>query len=102
MRSVGETALERWNRYRAAIEGLPLPCAFVDLDALEHNVRELTRPLSGSGKTLRIATKSVRCPDLVAHVQTKAGALARGLMTYSADETAFWADRGERDLLLAY
>jgi D-serine deaminase-like pyridoxal phosphate-dependent protein len=31
-----------------------------------------------------------------------ASPVARGLMTYTATETAFWAGRGERDLLLAY
>jgi D-serine deaminase-like pyridoxal phosphate-dependent protein len=99
---VTEGARAKWERYRTAIAGEALPCALVDLDALEANVRALLRPLEGSGKTLRIATKSVRCPELVERVRELAGPLARGLMTYTATETAFWAERGERDLLLAY
>jgi D-serine deaminase-like pyridoxal phosphate-dependent protein len=91
-----------WHRYRKAVGAEPMPCALVDLDALEDNVRSVTGPLAGSGKTLRIATKSLRCPDLVTRVRALVGPLARGLMTYTAAETAFWADRGERDLLLAY
>jgi D-serine deaminase-like pyridoxal phosphate-dependent protein len=79
-----------------------MPFALVDLDALEANARRLAGPLEGTGKTLRIATKSVRCPDLVGRVRAVAGPVARGLMTYTASETAFWAERGERDLLLAY
>jgi D-serine deaminase-like pyridoxal phosphate-dependent protein len=93
---------DQWRRYRAALGAEPLPCALVDLDAVESNVRQLVEPLKGTGKTLRIATKSVRCPDLLRIVQRAAGPVARGLMTYSASETAFWADEGERDLLLAY
>jgi D-serine deaminase-like pyridoxal phosphate-dependent protein len=79
-----------------------LPLALVDLDALEANARALAEPLRESGKTLRVATKSVRCPDLVQRVMEVASPVARGLMTYTATETAFWAGRGERDLLLAY
>jgi D-serine deaminase-like pyridoxal phosphate-dependent protein len=74
----------------------------VDLDALEANTRTLAAPLRDSGKTLRVATKSVRCPELVRRVREAAGPVAAGLMTYTAAETAFWAERGERDLLLAY
>ncbi len=96
------TAGDLWRRYRKATGREPLPLALVDLDALEHNVAELVRPLRGTGKTLRIATKSLRCPDLVQRVRDAAGDVAQGLMTYTAAETAFWAARGEPDLLLAY
>ncbi len=99
---MGEGALERWRRYRSVIAGEAMPCALVDLDALEANARTLAEPLRGSGKTLRVATKSVRCPDLVRRVMEVGAPVTRGLMTYTATETAFWAERGERDLLLAY
>jgi len=79
-----------------------MPFALLDLDALDHNVRRLAQPLEGSGKTLRVATKSLRCPDVIDRIRAAAGPVARGLMTYTASETAFWAERGERDLLLAY
>jgi D-serine deaminase-like pyridoxal phosphate-dependent protein len=91
-----------WNRYRNAVAAAPLPCALVDLDAFEENVRALARPIEDSGKTLRIATKSLRCPDLVRRAHACAGRIARGLMTFTAAETAHWAEQGERDLLLAY
>ncbi|MGD0528436.1 MAG: alanine racemase [Polyangiaceae bacterium] len=99
---MGEAALERWRRYRAVTAGEALPCALVDLDALESNTRALAAPLRASGKTLRVATKSVRCPDLVRRILELAAPVARGLMTYTAAETAFWVARAERDLLLAY
>jgi D-serine deaminase-like pyridoxal phosphate-dependent protein len=102
MLPVSETPQDRWQRFRRATAQEPMPFAIVDLEALEHNVATLTAPLSGSGKTLRIATKSIRSPDLVARIQAAAGPVARGLMTYTATETAYWAERGERDLLLAY
>ena len=99
---MAESPRERWRRYRALTRGEALPCALVDLDAFEANVRALVEPLRGSGKTLRVATKSVRCPDLVRRVMELAGPVAHGLMTYTAAETAYWADAGQQDLLLAY
>jgi D-serine deaminase-like pyridoxal phosphate-dependent protein len=91
-----------WARYKNALGAAPLPCALVDLDAFEENVRTLAQPIEASRKTLRIATKSLRCPDLVRRAHACAGRVARGLMTYAATETAYWAEQGERDLLLAY
>jgi D-serine deaminase-like pyridoxal phosphate-dependent protein len=102
MRHVSTEGRARYERYRRVVAGETMPCAIVDLDALEANTRALVKPLVGSGKTMRVATKSVRCPDLVTRVREAAGAVARGLMTYTAPETAFWAHRGEKDLLLAY
>jgi D-serine deaminase-like pyridoxal phosphate-dependent protein len=99
---MAESPRERWRRYRALTRGETLPCALVDLDAFEANVRALCDPLRGSGKTMRVATKSVRCPDLVRRVLDLAGPVAQGLMTYTAAETAFWVEKGQRDLLLAY
>ena len=97
-----EDALDQWQRYRACLAAEPLPCALIDLDALEANAHAVVAPLHGTGKTLRLATKSLRCPDVVARVRQAAGDLVQGLMTYTASETAFWAERGEGDLLLAY
>jgi D-serine deaminase-like pyridoxal phosphate-dependent protein len=102
MARVSESAQALWERYRRAAQAEAMPFAMVDLDALEHNVRRLVQPLDGSGKTLRVATKSLRCPDVIDRVRAAAGPVAKGLMTYTATETAFWAERGERDLLLAY
>ena len=33
-----------WDRYKKALEGEPLPCAFVDLDALDANIDRLLAP----------------------------------------------------------
>jgi D-serine deaminase-like pyridoxal phosphate-dependent protein len=93
---------DRYARFRAALAGEPLPAALVDLDALDHNLELLLAPLRGGTKRLRVATKSVRCPALLRHVLERGGDLVRGLMTYTAAETAFLADEGFADLLLAY
>jgi D-serine deaminase-like pyridoxal phosphate-dependent protein len=80
----------------------PLPCAVVDLDAVDANVSALVKSMGTRPKKIRIATKSIRCPDLVRVIQKSLGEHARGLMTFTATETQFWANEGEHDLLLAY
>lgn len=96
----GDRAL--YDRYARALAGEPLPSAFVDLDAMDANIDQLVAPLRTGKKALRVATKSLRCPELVDHVLERTRDLAIGLMTYTAAETAWLAARGHRDLLLAY
>ena len=91
-----------WSRLRRAIAGEPLPCALVDLDAFENNVDRLIAPVRAARKTLRPATKSIRVPDLLTRILTRGGDAVRGLMTYSARETLWLAERGFADLLCAY
>ena len=95
-----ESAIERRARYSRAIEGEAWPCALVDLDAFERNVELLVRHATAHGKKLRVATKSLRVPDLVRRIV--ASTPGAGLMTYSARETAFLREQGFDDLLLAY
>ncbi|MBI1946162.1 MAG: alanine racemase [Deltaproteobacteria bacterium] len=97
-----ESPHDRWQRLRRAIKDVPLPCALVDLDALEQNARTLDAIARDHKKTLRLATKSVRCPRLIRLILEGGQGTVRGLMTYTASETAFLAAEGHDDLLLAY
>jgi D-serine deaminase-like pyridoxal phosphate-dependent protein len=90
------------DRFVRALSGVPLPAAFVDLDALEANIDRLLAPLRAAGKRVRIASKSVRSPALMQRIAERGGDLVIGYMTASASETAYYADQGVRDLLLAY
>ncbi|HEX9102073.1 MAG TPA: hypothetical protein VF997_07715, partial [Polyangia bacterium] len=85
---------EAFARYRRALAGEPLPAAIVDLDAFDANVERLLAPARAAHKRLRIATKSLRCPALVARAAARADGVAGGLMTYDARETAFLAGEG--------
>jgi D-serine deaminase-like pyridoxal phosphate-dependent protein len=98
-----DPAPARYSRYRRAIEGELLPLALVDLDALEANVDTIAAKVRGTGKRVRVASKSVRSPALIRRILERLGpALAGGVMTYDAAETAFLAAEGFDDLLLAY
>ena len=92
----------RYERYCRALEHEPLPLAIVDLDALDHNLEALLASARAGGKTLRIASKSVRCPDLLRYLLDRGRGALRGLMAYSCAEARFLASRGFDDLLIAY
>jgi D-serine deaminase-like pyridoxal phosphate-dependent protein len=91
---------DRWSRYKRALAGERLPAALIDLDALEANAARLFAPIARAGKRARLATKSLRCPALAAKLAELGNAI--GYLTYTADETEFYARVGVRDLLLAY
>lgn len=78
-----------------------LPCAFVDLDAFDANVRSIAQMIDGTNLKIRVATKSVRVPELIRRVLNSGGPY-QGLMCYSAREAAFLADEGFDDFLIAY
>lgn len=91
-----------YGRYRQAIQGEPLPTAMVDLDALDENTDRIIEMVRSQDKRLRLATKSLRCPDLLSYLLERGAGAFQGLMTYSAAETAFLYRGGFDDLLLAY
>ena len=99
---VQENAAARWARYQRAIGDVTLPVALIDLDAFERNADHLFRMAKSARKRLRIASKSIRVPDLLRRLLARGGETASGLMTYHAAETAFLASQGFDDLLLAY
>ncbi len=98
----GAALLDDHSRLRRALGEARLPAAVVDLDAVDHNLTVLLGPVRRSGKTLRVATKSIRCVELLRYLARQGGAAVQGWMTFDAAETVFLADRGFDDLLLAY
>ena len=87
---------------REAIRGRSLPLAVVDLDAFDHNVRQFAEEVARHGKTMRIASKSLRVPALLQRALTIGGAALRGLMCFSTAEARYLAEQGFDDLLVAY
>jgi D-serine deaminase-like pyridoxal phosphate-dependent protein len=87
---------ERYERIFAELEA---PFAFVDLDAMAANAREMLG--RAGGKPIRVATKSIRCRVLTERILAGDDGF-EGLMTYTLPETLWLADEGFRNLLLAY
>jgi D-serine deaminase-like pyridoxal phosphate-dependent protein len=87
------------ERYESAFGDRDAPFAFVDLDAMWANARDMLR--RAGGKPIRVATKSLRCrPLLRAILDRDAG--FRGLMTYTLRESIWLDEHGFEDMLLAY
>ena len=79
--------------------GTTAPFAFVDLDAMWSNAREMLG--RAAGVPIRVASKSVRCRSLLASILDFDPGF-RGLMTFTLPETLWLHGHGFRDLLVAY
>jgi D-serine deaminase-like pyridoxal phosphate-dependent protein len=90
--------VQTYDAYRTALADVPLPAAFVDLDALERNVEAVQDRAAGT--RVRVASKSVRCREILDRVTDADG--VRGLMCYTGREAAHLHEHGFDDLLVAY
>ena len=91
---------EEWS---AVLSQTRLPIALVDLAAFDRNIQKVAEIVrqSESSLTVRVATKSIRVPKLIARVLAF-GPPYQGLMAFSVEEAAFLADQGLDDFLIAY
>lgn len=91
-----------WEGFKSILASERLPAALVDLDALERNVARTARRFSGTGKTMRVASKSVRHTGLLRRILDVGGPSFVGVMCFTAEEAAWLADEGFDDLFVAY
>lgn len=91
-----------YDELKHLIHGERVPCMVVDLDILDANTRRLARLPKERGKNLRVASKSVRVPDLLKHILEVGGEHFRGLMCFSPEEAQLLSSLGFDDLLVAY
>lgn len=94
--------LNDYAKLRELVRDQPLPVMVVDLDVLDANVRRLSEVARQHGKNLRVASKSVRVPDLLHRILRVGGDHFRGLMCFSVPEAQLLARQGFDDLLVAY
>ncbi len=87
-----------YDRYEAIFEGIEPPFAFVDLDALEENSKEMLR--RAAGKPIRVASKSIRCREVIDRVAGSDG--YEGILAYALPEALMLARAGHRDIVVAY
>ncbi len=88
--------------YREIIKGHRLPLAFVDLDRFDANVAYVAETQKNSGKTIRVASKSIRCLDLIRRVFTIGGSAFKGILAFTVEEAAFLVNHGFEDIIVAY
>jgi len=94
--------IAEYKRYRDIFHGVRMPFAFVDLEKFDRNIAYVASTQAGTGKSIRIHSKSLRCVDLIRRIFEKGGRSYRGLMTFSLEETAHLADLGFDDFIVAY
>jgi D-serine deaminase-like pyridoxal phosphate-dependent protein len=94
-----ETRSDPYERYEAIFESVTPPFAFCDLDAMWANADEMLR--RAAGKPIRVASKSVRCRELLERILARDPGF-HGLLTFTLPETLWLAEQGFRNLLVAY
>lgn len=87
------------TRLDRAFNDLERPFAWLDLDALDKNIRTVQEACGG--KQIRIATKSIRSVEMLRYVQKNLANVV-GFMTFTAAETIFLLQQQFDDLLLGY
>ncbi|MEA2474530.1 MAG: hypothetical protein QOE06_2445 [Thermoleophilaceae bacterium] len=90
--------MHEYERLENAFGDRDAPFAFVDLDAMWANAADMLA--RAGGKPIRVASKSVRCRELLGRILARDG--FRGVMTYTLRESQWLDEHGFGDLLLAY
>lgn len=87
------------TRFNHAFHELERPFAWLDFDALDHNISTVQNACGQ--KNIRIATKSVRSVEILRYLQKNVPNVT-GLMTFTAAETIFLLQQHFDDLLIGY
>lgn len=88
-----------YQTYRAIFAGKPLPFAYVDLDLLDENARQIAA--RAGGKAVRVASKSVRAVAVLRRILDSSPTF-QGVMAFTAPEAVHLSQRGFDDLLIGY
>lgn len=91
-----------YRTYRTAVKGLRLPLAFVDLDRFDANIAYVAASQQDTGKTIRVASKSVRSIALLQHIFEIGGPAFQGILAFTMEEAAYLFENGFKDLIVAY
>lgn len=88
-----------YSYYKEVFGGRPMPFAYLDLDLLEQNIRQVMARVGG--KRVRLASKSLRSVAVIRRILA-ADACFQGIMCYTALEAVYLASQGFDDLLVGY
>jgi D-serine deaminase-like pyridoxal phosphate-dependent protein len=88
-----------YEYYKRIFDGHPMPFAFVDLDLLDQNIRQIAA--RARGKQIRLASKSIRSISILRRILA-ADSCFQGIMCYTALEAVYLASQGFKDLLIGY
>lgn len=97
-----ENPARGYRLYCKAIKNHRLPLAFIDLDRFDANVAYVADTQKKSRKTIRVASKSIRCLNLIRRVFDIGGSSFKGILAFTVEEAALLADNGYDDIIVAY
>lgn len=83
----------------ASITAPKVPSAWLDMDALDHNIALVNQ--KSQAVNLRLATKSIRSIDVLNYIKDNSPNFI-GLMSYAADESVYLLENGFDNILCAY
>ncbi|HJT57805.1 MAG TPA: amino acid deaminase/aldolase [Ktedonobacteraceae bacterium] len=98
-RSLTSIQEHNYAYYKSVFGSHPMPFAYVDLDLLEQNIRQVVA--RAKGKRVRLASKSLRCIAITRRILAS-DACFQGLMCFTAREAVYMAAQGFDDLLIGY
>jgi len=85
--------------YKSVFGSHPMPFAFLDLDLLQQNIRQIVA--QAQGKKVRLASKSLRSIPVIRRIMA-ADPCFQGIMCYTAQEAVYLASQGFEELLIGY
>lgn len=88
-----------YEYYKNILKGQDLPLAFVDLDILDQNIKDILSRTKD--KKIRIASKSIRCEYVLKYI-LQSSPVFQGLMTFTGKEALTLLDTGYDDILMGY
>ena len=88
-----------YSDYRSAFAGRMMPFAYLDLDLLEQNIRQVVS--KARGKRVRLASKSIRSVAVLRRILASDSRF-QGCMCFTAREAVYLAEEGFTDLLIGY
>ncbi|TQR19480.1 alanine racemase [Psychrobacillus vulpis] len=87
------------NDFINAYNSIQTPFAWVDLNALDYNIRFINEKTIN--KKVRVATKSVRSVEMLKYLESNLQRF-NGWMTFSTEETLFLLEQNFDDFLIGY
>jgi len=88
-----------YTYYKEVFAGRPMPFAYLDLDLLEQNIRQVVE--RANGKRVRLASKSLRSVAVIRRILA-AHSCFQGIMCFACQEAVYLASQGIDDLLIGY
>jgi len=82
-----------------SIDTLPTPSFLIDLDNLDHNIKQMRSRIGSAGINWLVTCKAHKCPDLAKYILERGG--GQGVLLLTVTEAEQFAAAGINDIYLA-